>query len=119
MLIKLISAQVVLISTTIEAKTVALLAKVRPTALALHDEKGNETFKASLSSGNPTLSDYGVTVHEKMDIVINAPKPVTAEDFKRDNFIALTQLSKLEAQVAEALVDFGNAADDIEVQEVA
>lgn len=118
MKISILKSQVVMIVTDITAKQVKLLSRVNPQALALHDDKGNETFRVATTSTEPSLNDKGLLINEKKAIVVNYDKPVTEEKVREDFSAALLQVAALEAQVAEAFAKFDTAAAAISFEKV-
>lgn len=102
MKVKIAEQNVVIIKTSITVAQVKVLQDLDPSALALKDSNGQETFRVSIVDGEPALGKYGVELNPKRDIVLQFDRPVTEESLKASHGTMFTKLARLEAQIKEA-----------------
>lgn len=113
MKVSIVKDSVVIISTSLKESQIKFLADANPNALALHDADGNETFRLSLTTEEPSFSKYGVSFNPKKDIVITEDRPVTEADVRLKYGNSLLKIQALEAQVAAAYAEFQAHTDQI------
>ncbi len=93
-------ASVAIIETSLDLEDIKMLESVSPTDLTLQDEDGNQIFAVSVGK-NPSISDHGIVLAEKRDIVLTFDKPVTQEVVMASYPKAFLRLRALETHIAQ------------------
>lgn len=94
---------VVLITVDFTAADVEFLKAVSPSSLELKSEDGNILFVADVGE-TPSISNYGVVISAKRDIVLEFDKPVTRELVEQQFPNAFLRLPLLETKIAQELL---------------
>lgn len=120
MKVSLIKGQVALIETSITVDTIKALTAHKPSALKLVDADTKEVlFTAGLAKEEPNISNYGILIAAKRDIVIKYDKPVTEAQVRAEHGVALSRLAALEVQVAAAAAVIATAEASVTFEVVA
>jgi hypothetical protein len=116
MKVSIVKESVVIISLDVDPKAVKFLSDTNPKALALRTPEGEETFRLSVTTGEPGFSKYGVSVNGKRDIVINEDRPVTEQDVILKYGATLLKIGNLESQIKAAYAEFQEHSDQIQFE---
>lgn len=111
----LVVKSVAIITAAFKAADVEFLQSIAPQALELKDEDGNVIFAASVSE-KPTLSNFGIAVAEKRDIVLQFDKPITREKVMEMYPGAFVRLPMLETQIALAVEHYRGQLGEIQYE---
>lgn len=107
---------VVIITAQFSVEDVKFLQSVEPAALELRSQDG-VLFAATI--GEPSISNYGISLHEKRDIVLQFDKPVTEEMVKQAYPSAFLRLPMLEQQIQSAVEHFRREMEAVEFETLA
>lgn len=108
---------VAIITPAFSVEDVKFLESVEPRALELRDGHDNVIF--AVVRGEPSITNYGISVAEKRDIVLQFDKPITEEAVKEKFPRAFLRLPMLEMQIAQAVEALRGQISEVEFETLA
>lgn len=103
MITTIVKKALLTVESSITAESVKILKSYNPKALELVDEDKNPVFSVVFTTGEPSISEYGIVLNEKRLLTLSHDKPID-EAFIREKYgIALMKLKALEVQIADAM----------------
>lgn len=112
-----VAKSVAIITPAFDFKDVEFLDSVEPRALELRDGDDNVLFAVRI--GEPSISNFGVTVSEKRDIILQFDKPVTREMVLAKYPKAFLRMQTLEQQITQAAAQLREQAGEVEFETLA